>query len=257
MTPEEFFEGLENKFLFVSTDEDRKYIAYHYGMTRKQRKENPFDSLEVDKIILIENIDKDEYRDNLEDALKKEFRYLEREIKTKITHINDKIPIINFMSEKIKVSQKYIKKTHMRRNDFETIPFKAVDLELDDLGEALSNIAYEQVDSKPEVWNKVFYGASDYLIFRKYIKEVPHTRAYISYVFMKLLEDKKIIKVSHKYFIDWLNKRKHIKSGEYGVLKDKQLCTTEAKKHRIDKDLNYQKYFQPTILDDNSTIIND
>lgn len=217
MTPEEFFESLDNKFLFVSSDEDRKFIAYNYGLTRKQKEENPYDSLEVDKIILIEDIDKDEYRANIREKLASLYENLELKINNELSKLPNKFPVVDFLLRKIDVVQKYITDTHMERDDFETIPYKLVAINLRELREKIDNEAYSEVESEREIWEDIFKIPLRYLQFKKYWKTAePKSRAGISYVYQLMKANDMIYRDTEvSKFLQWLRDNEFITQGLY------------------------------------------
>lgn len=93
---------------------------------------------------------------------------------------------------------------------------------------------------------EIFKDYSNYYNFETYIDiYVQNNNFYqeYSFLFRKLIENKLIEKISHKYFADYLLKLNFIKEAHYLIFIEKRNWSTLRKSTTLDRESNFCKIF--------------
>ena len=193
-----FIEEIPNVHLFVDNDADRLKVAWDFGLNQEQQIKYPLKELTFEKIIEADDIDLDDYRDSLETKIKIEFRIISENTKIRLSNIDDKIPFINALKNKITNSKKYLEKQVIKKDSFEALPSKVLQISLSELNELLERIEDEHISFEREIWENFFTKQIHYINFKKYISSfiLDYYTDY-SFIFQKMLKKKLIYSMEH------------------------------------------------------------
>jgi len=235
-----FIEEIPNVHLFVDNDADRLKVAWDFGLNQEQQIKYPLKELTFEKIIEADDIDLDDYRDSLETKIKIEFRIISENTKIRLSNIDDKIPFINALKNKITNSKKYLEKQVIKKDSFEALPSKVLQISLSELNELLERIEDEHISFEREIWENFFTKQIHYINFKKYISSfILEYHTDYSFIFQKMLKKKLIYRIKHKEFITWLFKHEFInqrifdKLDSYKSLKSLRKSSSEARENNF------------------------
>jgi len=214
-----FIEEIPNVHLFVDNDADRLKVAWDFGLNQEQQIKYPLKELTFEKIIEADDIDLDDYRNSLETKIETEFRIISENTKIRLSNIDDKIPFINALKNKITNSKKYLEKQVIKKDSFEALPSKVLQISLSELNELLERIEDEHISFEREIWENFFTKQIHYINFKKYISSfILEYHTDYSFIFQKMLKKKLIYRIKHKEFIEWLFKHQFINQTVYEYL---------------------------------------
>ena len=238
-----FIEEIPNVHLFVDNDADRLKVAWDFGLNQEQQITYPLKELTFEKIIEADDIDLDDYRDSLETKIKIEFRIISENTKIRLSNIDDKIPFINALKNKITNSKKYLEKQVIKKDSFEALPSKVLQISLSELNELLERIEDEHISFEREIWENFFTKQIHYINFKKYISSfILEYHIDYSFIFQKMLKKKLIYRIKHKEFIEWLFKHQFINQSVYEELDLKKSLISSNKSSSDDR----ENYFNNT-----------
>ena len=239
-----FIEEIPNVHLFVDNDADRLKVAWDFGLNQEQQITYPLKELTFEKIIEADDIDLDDYRDSLETKIKIEFRIISENTKIRLSNIDDKIPFINALKNKITNSKKYLEKQVIKKDSFEALPSKVLQISLSELNELLERIEDEHISFEREIWEHFFTKQIHYINFKKYISSfILEYHIDYSFIFQKMLKKKLIYRIKHKEFIEWLFKHQFINQSVYEELDLKKNLISFDKSSSDDRENNFNKTF--------------
>lgn len=239
-----FIEEIPNVHLFVDNDADRLKVAWDFGLNQEQQIKYPLKELTFEKIIEADDIDLDDYRDSLETKIKIEFRIISENTKIRLSNIDDKIPFINALKNKITNSKKYLEKQVIKKDSFEALPSKVLQISLSELNELLERIEDEHISFEREIWENFFTKQIHYINFKKYISSfILEYHIDYSFIFQKMLKKKLIYRIKHKEFIEWLFKHQFINQSVYEELDLKKNLISFDKSSSDDRENNFNKTF--------------
>ena len=241
-----FIEEIPNVHLFVDNDADRLKVAWDFGLNQEQQIKYPLKELTFEKIIEADDIDLDDYRDSLETKIKIEFRIISENTKIRLSNIDDKIPFINALKNKITNSKKYLEKQVIKKDSFEALPSKVLQISLSELNELLERIEDEHISFEREIWENFFTKQIHYINFKKYIRSfILEYHIDYSFIFQKMLKKKLIYRIKHKEFITWLFKHEFInqrifdKLDSYKSLKSLRKSSSEARENNFNNTFGF------------------
>lgn len=241
-----FIEEIPNVHLFVDNDADRLKVAWDFGLNQEQQITYPLKELTFEKIIEADDIDLDDYRDSLETKIKIEFRIISENTKIRLSNIDDKIPFINALKNKITNSKKYLEKQVIKKDSFEALPSKVLQISLSELNELLERIEDEHISFEREIWENFFTKQIHYINFKKYISSfILEYHIDYSFIFQKMLKKKLIYRIKHKEFITWLfkhqliNQRIFDKLDSYKSLKSLRKSSSEARENNFNNTFGF------------------
>ena len=241
-----FIEEIPNVHLFVDNDADRLKVAWDFGLNQEQQITYPLKELTFEKIIEADDIDLDDYRDSLETKIKIEFRIISENTKIRLSNIDDKIPFINALKNKITNSKKYLEKQVIKKDSFEALPSKVLQISLSELNELLERIEDEHISFEREIWENFFTKQIHYINFKKYISSfILEYHTDYSFIFQKMLKKKLIYRIKHKEFITWLFKHEFInqrifdKLDSYKSLKSLRKSSSEARENNFNNTFGF------------------
>ena len=241
-----FIEEIPNVHLFVDNDADRLKVAWDFGLNQEQQIKYPLKELTFEKIIEADDIDLDDYRDSLETKIKIEFRIISENTKIRLSNIDDKIPFINALKNKITNSKKYLEKQVIKKDSFEALPSKVLQISLSELNELLERIEDEHISFEREIWENFFTKQIHYINFKKYISSfILEYHIDYSFIFQKMLKKKLIYRIKHKEFITWLFKHEFInqrifdKLDSYKSLKSLRKSSSEARENNFNNTFGF------------------
>ena len=239
-----FIEEIPNVHLFVDNDADRLKVAWDFGLNQEQQIKYPLKELTFEKIIEADDIDLDDYRDSLETKIKIEFRIISENTKIRLSNIDDKIPFINALKNKITNSKKYLEKQVIKKDSFEALPSKVLQISLSELNELLERIEDEHISFEREIWENFFTKQIHYINFKKYISSfILEYHTDYSFIFQKMLKKKLIYRIKHKEFIEWLFKHQFINQSVYEELDLKKSLISSNKSSSDDRENNFNNTF--------------
>ncbi len=238
-----FIEEIPNVHLFVDNDADRLKIAWDFGLNQEQQIKYPLKELTFEKIIEADDIDLDDYRDSLETKIKIEFRIISENTKIRLSNIDDKIPFINALKNKITNSKKYLEKQVIKKDSFEALPSKVLQISLSELNELLERIEDEHISFEREIWENFFTKQIHYINFKKYISSFVEDYTDYSFIFQNMLDKKLIYRIKHKEFIEWLFKHQFIKQSVYEYLESYANLKTLNRSSSNDRIKNFNNTF--------------
>jgi len=239
-----FIEEIPNVHLFVDNDADRLKVAWDFGLNQEQQIKYPLKELTFEKIIEADDIDLDDYRDSLETKIKIEFRIISENTKIRLSNIDDKIPFINALKNKITNSKKYLEKQVIKKDSFEALPSKVLQISLSELNELLERIEDEHISFEREIWENFFTKQIHYINFKKYISSfILEYHTDYSFIFQKMLKKKLIYRIKHKEFIEWLFKHQFINQSVYEELDLKKNLISFDKSSSDDRENNFNNTF--------------
>ena len=239
-----FIEEIPNVHLFVDNDADRLKVAWDFGLNQEQQIKYPLKELTFEKIIEADDIDLDDYRDSLETKIKIEFRIISENTKIRLSNIDDKIPFINALKNKITNSKKYLEKQVIKKDSFEALPSKVLQISLSELNELLERIEDEHISFEREIWENFFTKQIHYINFKKYISSfILEYHTDYSFIFQKMLKKKLIYRIKHKEFIEWLFKHQFINQTVYEYLESYANLKTLDRSSSNDRIKNFNNTF--------------
>ena len=239
-----FIEEIPNVHLFVDNDADRLKVAWDFGLNQEQQIKYPLKELTFEKIIEADDIDLDDYRDSLETKIKIEFRIISENTKIRLSNIDDKIPFINALKNKITNSKKYLEKQVIKKDSFEALPSKVLQISLSELNELLERIEDEHISFEREIWENFFTKQIHYINFKKYISSfiLDYYTDY-SFIFQNMLDKKLIYRIKHKEFITWLFKHQLINQRIFDKLDSYKSLKSLRKSYSVARENNFNKTF--------------
>ncbi len=238
-----FIEEIPNVHLFVDNDADRLKVAWDFGLNQEQQIKYPLKELTFEKIIEADDIDLDDYRDSLETKIKIEFRIISENTKIRLSNIDDKIPFINALKNKITNSKKYLEKQVIKKDSFEALPSKVLQISLSELNELLERIEDEHISFEREIWENFFTKQIHYINFKKYISSFVEDYTDYSFIFQNMLDKKLIYRIKHKEFIEWLFKHQFINQSVYEYLESYANLKTLNRSSSNDRIKNFNNTF--------------
>lgn len=238
-----FIEEIPNVHLFVDNDADRLKVAWDFGLNQEQQIKYPLKELTFEKIIEADDIDLDDYRDSLETKIKIEFRIISENTKIRLSNIDDKIPFINALKNKITNSKKYLEKQVIKKDSFEALPSKVLQISLSELNELLERIEDEHISFEREIWENFFTKQIHYINFKKYISSFVEDYTDYSFIFQNMLDKKLIYRIKHKEFIEWLFKHQFINQNVYEYLESYANLKTLNRSSSNDRIKNFNNTF--------------
>ena len=238
-----FIEEIPNVHLFVDNDADRLKVAWDFGLNQEQQIKYPLKELTFEKIIEADDIDLDDYRDSLETKIKIEFRIISENTKIRLSNIDDKIPFINALKNKITNSKKYLEKQVIKKDSFEALPSKVLQISLSELNELLERIEDEHISFEREIWENFFTKQIHYINFKKYINSFVEDYTDYSFIFQNMLKKKLIYRIKHKEFIEWLFKHQFINQTVYEYLESYANLKTLNRSSSNDRIKNFNNTF--------------
>ena len=238
-----FIEEIPNVHLFVDNDADRLKVAWDFGLNQEQQITYPLKELTFEKIIEADDIDLDDYRDSLETKIKIEFRIISENTKIRLSNIDDKIPFINALKNKITNSKKYLEKQVIKKDSFEALPSKVLQISLSELNELLERIEDEHISFEREIWENFFTKQIHYINFKKYISSFVEDYTDYSFIFQNMLDKKLIYRIKHKEFIEWLFKHQFINQNVYEYLESYANLKTLNRSSSNDRIKNFNNTF--------------
>ena len=238
-----FIEEIPNVHLFVDNDADRLKVAWDFGLNQEQQIKYPLKELTFEKIIEADDIDLDDYRDSLETKIKIEFRIISENTKIRLSNIDDKIPFINALKNKITNSKKYLEKQVIKKDSFEALPSKVLQISLSELNELLERIEDEHISFEREIWENFFTKQIHYINFKKYINSFVEDYTDYSFIFQNMLKKKLIYRIKHKEFIEWLFKHQFINQNVYEYLESYANLKTLNRSSSNDRIKNFNNTF--------------
>lgn len=238
-----FIEEIPNVHLFVDNDADRLKVAWDFGLNQEQQIKYPLKELTFEKIIEADDIDLDDYRNSLETKIETEFRIISENTKIRLSNIDDKIPFINALKNKITNSKKYLEKQVIKKDSFEALPSKVLQISLSELNELLERIEDEHISFEREIWENFFTKQIHYINFKKYISSFVEDYTDYSFIFQNMLDKKLIYRIKHKEFIEWLFKHQFIKQSVYEYLESYANLKTLNRSSSNDRIKNFNNTF--------------
>ena len=239
-----FIEEIPNVHLFVDNDADRLKVAWDFGLNQEQQIKYPLKELTFEKIIEADDIDLDDYRNSLETKIETEFRIISENTKIRLSNIDDKIPFINALKNKITNSKKYLEKQVIKKDSFEALPSKVLQISLSELNELLERIEDEHISFEREIWENFFTKQIHYINFKKYISSfILEYHTDYSFIFQKMLKKKLIYRIKHKEFIEWLFKHQFINQSVYEYLESYANLKTLNRSSSNDRIKNFNNTF--------------
>lgn len=239
-----FIEEIPNVHLFVDNDADRLKVAWDFGLNQEQQIKYPLKELTFEKIIEADDIDLDDYRNSLETKIETEFRIISENTKIRLSNIDDKIPFINALKNKITNSKKYLEKQVIKKDSFEALPSKVLQISLSELNELLERIEDEHISFEREIWENFFTKQIHYINFKKYISSfILEYHTDYSFIFQKMLKKKLIYRIKHKEFIEWLFKHQFINQSVFEELDSKKNLISFNKSSSNDRENNFNNTF--------------
>ena len=238
-----FIEEIPNVHLFVDNDADRLKVAWDFGLNQEQQIKYPLKELTFEKIIEADDIDLDDYRNSLETKIETEFRIISENTKIRLSNIDDKIPFINALKNKITNSKKYLEKQVIKKDSFEALPSKVLQISLSELNELLERIEDEHISFEREIWENFFTKQIHYINFKKYISSFVEDYTDYSFIFQKMLKKKLIYRIKHKEFIEWLFKHQFINQSVYEELESYANLKTLDRSSSNDRIKNFNNTF--------------
>jgi hypothetical protein len=238
-----FIDEIPNVYLIVDNDKDKLKVAWNFGLTREQQIKYPLEELSFEKIIEAEDINLDDYRINLETKIETEFRVICENIKLRLSYIEDKIPFTSALKNKISNSKKYLEKQVIRKDSFEALPSKVLQISLSELNELLERIEDEHISFEREIWENFFTKQIHYINFKKYISSFVEDYTDYSFIFQNMLDKKLIYRIKHKEFIEWLFKHQFINQSVYEYLESYANLKTLNRSSSNDRIKNFNNTF--------------
>lgn len=239
-----FIDEIPNVYLIVDNDEDRLKVAWNFGLTREQQIKYPLEELSFEKIIEAEDINLDDYRINLETKIETEFRVICENIKLRLSYIDDKIPFTSALKNKISNSKKYLEKQVIRKDSFEALPSKVLQISLSELENSLNLIESDQMSSESEIWENFFTEQIHYFNFKKYISSfIVDEYTDYSFLYRKMIGKKFIYYIKHKKFMKWLRKHEFITQRIFDKLDSCSSFKTLPKCYSVARENNFNKTF--------------
>ena len=238
-----FIEEIPNVHLFVDNDADRLKVAWDFGLNQEQQIKYPLKELTFEKIIEADDIDLDDYRNSLETKIETEFRIISENTKIRLSNIDDKIPFINALKNKITNSKKYLEKQVIKKDSFEALPSKVLQISLSELNELLERIEDEHISFEREIWENFFTKQIHYINFKKYISSFVEDYTDYSFIFQNMLDKKLIYRIKHKEFIEWLFKHQFINQSVFEELDSKKNLISFNKSSSNDRENNFNNTF--------------
>lgn len=238
-----FIEEIPNVHLFVDNDADRLKVAWDFGLNQEQQIKYPLKELTFEKIIEADDIDLDDYRNSLETKIETEFRIISENTKIRLSNIDDKIPFINALKNKITNSKKYLEKQVIKKDSFEALPSKVLQISLSELNELLERIEDEHISFEREIWENFFTKQIHYINFKKYISSFVEDYTDYSFIFQNMLDKKLIYRIKHKEFIEWLFKHQFINQSVYEYLESYANLKTLNRSSSNDRIKNFNNTF--------------
>ena len=239
-----FIEEIPNVHLFVDNDADRLKVAWDFGLNQEQQIKYPLKELTFEKIIEADDIDLDDYRDSLETKIKIEFRIISENTKIRLSNIDDKIPFTSALKNKITNSKKYLEKQVIRKDSFEALPSKVLQISLSELENSLNRIESDQMSSESEIWENFFTNQINYINFKKYISSfIVNEYTDYSFLFQKMLKKKFIYKIEHKEFMEWLRKHQFISERVFDIMYSKGGFKSLSKSYSVARENNFINTF--------------
>jgi len=232
METEKFIEETPKLELFVIDDTGRLNIAWTYGFTSEQQIKYPLEQLSFQQIFDAPDIDIDQYRENLNRNLKYATEFIIHDVLLRLKTIDEKIPIIYAIQEKIKHCKYYLEKQVISKHSLEALPSKVLNVFLSDFNEKLYSIVYEHTNKEIDIWKQTFTEQIHYIKFKKFLSATEVTLSSISFIYNKMLNSGIIYNVSHKDFLNWLTVNKLITKTLYDNIP--QLLSS-AKTNKISK----------------------
>ena len=241
-----FIEEIPNVYLIVDNDADRLKVAWDFGLNQEQQIKYPLEELTFEKIIEANDINLDDYRNSLETKIETEFRIITQYVNIRLSNIDDKIPFTSALKNKITNSKKYLEKQVIRKDSFEALPSKVLQISLSELENSLNLIESNQMSSESEIWENFFTNQINYINFKKYISSfiLDYYTDY-SFIFQKMLKKKLIYRIKHKEFITWLFKHEFInqrifdKLDSYKSLKSLRKSSSEARENNFNNTFGF------------------
>lgn len=239
-----FIDEIPNVYLIVDNDEDRLKVAWNFGLTREQQIKYPLEELSFEKIIEAEDINLDDYRNNLETKIETEFRIITLYVNMHLSNFEDKIPFTSALKNKISNSKKYLEKQVIRKDSFEALPSKVLQISLSELENSLNLIESDQMSSEREIWENFFTNQINYINFKKYISSfIVNEYTDYSFLFQKMLKKKFIYKIKHKEFMKWLRKHEFITQRIFNKLDSYKSLKSLPKSYSVARENNFNKTF--------------
>ena len=150
---------------------------------------------------------------------------------------------INALKNKITNSKKYLEKQVIKKDSFEALPSKVLQISLSELNELLERIEDEHISFEREIWENFFTKQIHYINFKKYISSFVEDYTDYSFIFQKMLKKKLIYRIKHKEFIEWLFKHQFINQSVYEELDLKKNLISFDKSSSNDRENNFNKTF--------------
>lgn len=239
-----FIDEIPNVYLIVDNDKDKLKVAWNFGLTREQQIKYPLEELSFEKIIEAEDINLDDYRINLETKIETEFRVICENIKLRLSFIEDKIPFTSALKNKISNSKKYLEKQVIRKDSFEALPSKVLQISLSELENSLNRIESNQMSSESEIWENFFTNQINYINFKKYNSSfIVNEYTDYSFLFQKMLKKKFIYKIEHKEFMEWLRKHQFISERVFDIMYSKGGFKSLSKSYSVARENNFINTF--------------
>lgn len=239
-----FIDEIPNVYLIVDNDKDKLKVAWNFGLTREQQIKYPLEELSFEKIIEAEDINLDDYRNNLETKIETEFRVICENIKLRLSYIEDKIPFTSALKNKISNSKKYLEKQVIRKDSFEALPSKVLQISLSELENSLNRIESNQMSSESEIWENFFTNQINYINFKKYISSfIVDEYTDYSFLFQKMLQNKFIYRIKHKEFIEWLKKHEFITQRIFEKIASYPNLKSLNKSYSVARENNFNNTF--------------
>ena len=239
-----FIDEIPNVYLIVDNDKDKLKVAWNFGLTREQQIKYPLEELSFEKIIEAEDINLDDYRINLETKIETEFRVICENIKLRLSYIEDKLPFTSALKNKISNSKKYLEKQVIRKDSFEALPSKVLQISLSELENSLNLIESNQMSSESEIWENFFTNQINYINFKKYISSfIVDEYTDYSFLFQKMLQNKFIYRIKHKEFIEWLKKHEFITQRIFEKIASYPNLKSLNKSYSVARENNFNNTF--------------
>ena len=127
----------------------------------------------------------------------------------------------------------------IRKDSFEALPSKVLQISLSELNELLERIEDEHISFEREIWENFFTKQIHYINFKKYISSFVEDYTDYSFIFQNMLDKKLIYRIKHKEFITWLFKHEFInqrifdKLDSYKSLKSLRKSSSEARENNF------------------------
>ena len=239
-----FINEIPNVYLIVDNDKDKLKVAWNFGLTREQQIKYPLEELSFEKIIEAEDINLDDYRNNLETKIETEFRIITLYVNMHLSNFEDKIPFTSALKNKISNSKKYLEKQVIRKDSFEALPSKVLQISLSELENSLNLIESDQMSSEREIWENFFTNQINYINFKKYISSfIVNEYTDYSFLFQKMLKKKFIYKIKHKEFMKWLRKHEFITQRIFEKIASYPNLKSLNKSYSVARENNFNKTF--------------